>query len=325
MTVSRVLNNEAKVSEDKRKKVLDAVKALNYRPNVSARRLASSKSFFIGLVYTDLPASYVSSFLLGALKTCRSKGYHLIVDEYLPDNKTASLSSINELIDVTRVDGIILLPPISDNEDVLALLQKANIPYVRVAPDARLDIAPYVCIDDYNAAYKATEQLIKQGHSKIAHIIGSDAQGASRLRYQGFLDALRSNQISVPPSYIVQGQFTYQSGVEAGEQLMSLDDKPTAIFAANDEMAAGVLTAAHKKRINIPDEISVVGFDDTTLATTVSPHLTTVRQPIDAMAVLAVELLASGKFSDGKPESPGEYRHVLDFEFIQRESSQVIK
>ncbi|MFD2167003.1 LacI family DNA-binding transcriptional regulator [Thalassotalea euphylliae] len=322
MTVSRVLNNDGKVSEDKTAKVMAAVRELNYRPNVSARRLASNKSFFLGLLYFDLNASYVSKFLLGALKRCRASGYHLVVDE-IDENIDTSLESVKDLINITQVDGMILLPPVSDQPEVLNILNEYSVPYVRIAPDTDLQASPYVCIDDYQAAFEITQHLIEQGHTNIAHIIGNPNQGASRMRYQGYLDALRSNQISVPPSYIEQGLFTYKSGIDAAQKLLSQESEqlPSAIFAANDEMAAAVISVAHMKGLQVPKDISVVGFDDAQLATTISPHLTTIRQPIQEMAELAIELLASGKVDGAEKGKPRDCRNILDFEIIERESS----
>jgi len=320
MTVSRALNQDINVSAAKRALVMEAVKALNYRPNVSARRLASHKSFFIGLLYYDLDTSYVSKFLLRALKSCRRTGHHLVADE-IDDDHERSLASVKELIEVTNVDGLILLPPICNDIKLLDVLKKANISYVRIAPDSQLNISPYICMDDYQASFELTELLINKGHTKIGHIIGHSNQGVSRLRYQGFLDALRSNQITVPPEYIEQGLFTVESGLIAAKKMLSLEDKPTAIFAANDEMAAGALSAAHMNRISVPEQLSIVGFDDGHLARAVSPNLTTIRQPIQEMAELAIEILASGKFSDLSTSDSRDYRNVLDFEIIERESS----
>lgn len=323
MTVSRVLNNDNKVSDKRRSKVMAIVNQLKYRPNVSARRLASSKSFFLGLLYDNPSASYVSQFLLGVLKRCRQKGYHLVIDEADEDiNKT--LLSVEELINITQVDGMILLPPVCDDKKVLTLLQNANIPFVRVAPDNQLNSAPYICMDDYQAAFEITERLIQQGHNKISHIIGDAKQGVSRLRCQGYLDALRSNKINVPPAYIEQGSFTYKSGLVAAKKLLALSDKPTAILAANDDMAAATISAAHMSGIDVPKELSVVGFDDTQLATTVWPNITTIRQPINEMADMAIELLSSGNLDDFSKIKSYQFRNVLDFELIERESSETI-
>ena len=320
MTVSRVLNQDSKVSDAKRLLVMKAVKELNYRPNVAARRLASNKSFLIGLLYVDIDTSYVSKFLLRGLKSCRSTGHHLVVDQ-IDEDIDKSIASVQELIEVTQVDGLILLPPTCDDPNLLATLQKANVCFVRIAPETQLNLAPYICMDDYQASFELTEMLIKQGHSKIGHIIGNPNQGVSRLRYQGYLDALRSNQISIPPEYIEQGLFTYESGLVAAKKMLSLEDKPTAIFAANDDMAAAVLSVAHMFRLSVPEDLSIAGFDDGHLAITVYPNLTTVRQPIVQMAELAVDIISSGKFSDLANANSREFRNVLDFEVIERDST----
>ena len=320
MTVSRVLAQDGKVSKAKQELVMKAIKALNYRPNVAARRLASKKSFFIGLLYYDSDTSYVSKFLLRGLKSCRTTGHHLVVDE-IDDDIEKSLASVKDLIEVTQVDGLILLPPVCDEPMLLAALQEANVTFVRISPDTQLTISPYICMDDYQASFEMTELLIKNGHTKIGHIIGNTNQGVSRLRYQGYLDAMRSNNINVPPEYIEQGYFTYDSGLVAAKKMLSLKEKPTAIVAANDEMAAAVLTAAHLKQIAVPSQLSISGFDDGNVAVTVSPNLTTVRQPIKQMADLAIDIIASGKFTDLSTANNREYRNVLDFEIIVRDST----
>lgn len=320
MTVSRVLRKDIKVSDEKTALVMAAVEALNYRPNVSARRLASSQSFFIGLLYFGLDTSYVSKFLLRGLKSCRATGHHLVADE-IDDDIDRSITAVRELIDVTQVDGIILLPPVCDIPEVLDMLIEAEVPFVRIAPDTRLDLSPYICMDDYQAGFEITEHLIKQGHTKIGHIIGHPDQGAGRLRYKGYLDALQAHQIKVSQEFIEQGFFTYDSGCIAAAKMLEREDKPTAIFAANDEMAAAVISVAHMNQISVPDQLSVAGFDDGNLATMVTPNLTTVRQPIQEMAALAIELLASKKFVDESKKSSRGYRHVLDFEIVDRESS----
>ena len=177
-------------------------------------------------------------------------------------------------------------------------------------------------MDDYQAAFELTEKLIKLGHKQIAHIIGDIKQGSSRLRYQGYLDALRSNQINIPPQYIEQGSFTYKSGLAAASKLLSLEERPTAIFASNDDMAAATISVAHMKKIDVPDELTVVGFDDTQIATTIWPRISTVRQPIMEMADLATKMLVSGKFDDLSKVKAHNFRHVLDFEIVIRESSR---
>ena len=320
MTVSRVLNNTTNVTSTTRDKVMDAIDKLNYRPNVSARRLASTQSFFLGLLYNNPSAGYVSKFLLGALKSCRAKGYHLVVDECEGEIENM-LETLESLIDDTKVDGIILLPPISDIPEILETLQNRKVPFVRIAPDKSLDLSPYVCMDDYSAAFDMTNYLIKQGRQKIGFISGHYNQGVSRLRYQGYLDALTSNGLNVPPEYIEQGFFDYKSGMTAAEKILSLPDRPDAIFASNDDMAAAVIASAHKHGLEVPVDLAVAGFDDTHIATVVWPSLTTIRQPIAEMADSAIDVLSRLAANSTAEVDKQDFRNVLEFELIEREST----
>ncbi|GLP95908.1 LacI family DNA-binding transcriptional regulator [Paraferrimonas sedimenticola] len=319
MTVSRVLNDDPKVSDKTRQKVQQIANELNYRPNVSARRLASSKSYFIGLLYDNPSEGYISQFLLGALKSCRAKGYHLVVDEASGESEQ-QLQITRSLIEETRVDGVILLPPVCDQPEVIEVLKESGVPFIRVAPDTQLDCSPYVCMDDYQAAFEMTQLLINKGHTEIGFIIGNPNQGASRLRYQGYMDALRSNKLAIVPETIEQGYFTYKSGLSAAEKILTSSKRPTAVFASNDDMAAATISVANRLQIKVPDELSVVGYDDTHIAQALWPPLTTVRQPIAEMANRAVELLSSGQVSKERKPKASEYRQVLDFELKSRDS-----
>ncbi|WP_394494803.1 LacI family DNA-binding transcriptional regulator [Shewanella sp. ENK2] len=323
MTVSRVLNNDEKVSDKTRTKVQKAASQLNYRPNISARRLASSKSYFIGLLYENpSEGGYVSQFMLSALKSCRKRGYHLVVDE-CDGTQDEKLKITRDLVEETRVDGVILLPPFCNNIEILNELKSLNVPYIRVSPDIELGLSPFVCMDDYQAAYEMTNLLIAKGHRDIGFIIGHPELGASRLRYQGFLDAMRSKKLPVPPEYIEQGMYSYKSGLTAAKLLLDRANKPTAIFASNDDMAAAVVSVANSLGLNVPTDLSVVGYDDTPLATTIWPHITTVKQPIAAMAETSISLLTSGQVDKLDQTSLSELRHVLDFEIKERDSVEV--
>lgn len=319
MTVSRVMNDDPKVGAKTRERISKIAKDMNYKPNVAARHLASSKSYMIGLVCEYANASYVSKFLVGGLRKCRSTGYHIVLDETTGDlGKT--LAVIKDLIEITRVDGLILLPPISDIPEVVELLSTSKTGFVRIAPNVNLTASHYICMDDYQAAFDMTDQLIQSGHKRIAHIIGSPNQGVSRMRYQGYLDALRSNQQMMPPEYIEQGDFTYKSGLDAAHRLLELPNKPDAIFAANDEMAAAVVSVAHMKNLNVPQDVSIVGFDDTELATTIWPNISTITQPLEQMAELAIDILTS-PVAKNILEHP-RLRHVLDYQLQMRDSSK---
>lgn len=319
MTVSRVLNRDSRVTATTRAKVIEAVEELNYRPNISARQLAGGKSYFIGLLYDNPSQGYVSRFLLGALKCCRSLGYHLVVDECQgPTEEKVKITK--DMVLSNRMDGVILLPPLCDVPEVIEVLKNSGTPFVRVGPDVNLDASPYVCMDDYLAAYEMTLALIHKKHQAIGFIMGHPNQGVSRLRYQGFLDALRSNRIDCPPEFIEQGYFTYESGMEAANKLLSLESRPSVIFASSDDMAAATIAAAHIKGLKVPEDISVVGFDDIDVSTTVWPPLTTIRQPIKEMAERAIELICSGKLGVSSEKTHSDYRHVINFELVERDS-----
>ena len=337
MTVSRVMNNDPKVGKKTREKISAIAKEMNYKPNIAARHLASSKSYMIGIVCEFANASYVNKFLVGALKKCKSTGYHIVIDETSIE-KSKVVAVIKDLVDISRVDGLILLPPISDIPEVISLLCASNTPFVRIAPDHNLGASPYICMDDYQAAYDATETLIKSGHKRIAHILGSNQQGVSKLRYKGYLDALHAHQLSMPIEYSAQGDFSYKSGLSAAKKLLELPEPPDAIFAANDEMAAAVVSVAHMKHIAIGQQLSIMGFDDTELSTTVWPSISTVCQPLEEMAKLAVELLTTPYITKKSTSGPAPnhklglkkdtmsndegLRYVLDYKIINRESSK---
>ena len=290
MTVSRVMNKDPRVSTKTRERISKIVEELQYKPNTAARHLASSRSYCIGIACEFSNASYVNKFLAGSLRKCRTIGYHVVLDELGELNTKPELRP-QDLLDVANIDGIVLLPPISDNTDVIEYLKQENVNFVRIAPNIDLLASKYICMDDYQAAFDITSELINLGRKRIAHIIGSNSQGVSRLRYQGYLDALRSHQIDSKPEYIIQGDFSYKSGFEGASQLLSLPEPPDAIFAANDEMAAATISVAHMKNMRVPDTLAIVGFDDTEIATIVWPQLSTVRQPLEEMADLAIELL----------------------------------
>jgi LacI family transcriptional regulator len=318
-TVSRVLNLEPNVRADTRERVQAAVEALQYRPNQSARSLAGSRAFLIGLFYDNPSPAYVSDVQLGAISRCREAGYHLIVEPM--DSACADLGrQVRATLSTLRVDGVILTPPVCDNADVMDALDEAGAPYVRIAPQSDLDRAAYVHMDDRRAAAAMTRRLIAEGHQDIGFIKGHPDHGASHQRYQGYADALAEQGIGLRPERVVQGWFSFASGLEAAQQLLAAPDRPSAIFASNDDMALGVIAAAGRVGIRVPQELSVAGFDDTPGAQIVWPQLTTVRQPIEAMAAAAADLLITGQArrTDLRPGKPPS--RLLDFEIVVRDS-----
>jgi LacI family transcriptional regulator len=192
------------------------------------------------------------------------------------------------------------------------------VPYVRLSPDQDLERSAHVRMDDVRAAYEMTAHLIGLGHTDIGFIKGHPEHGASHLRYEGYVTAMKEHGHPVRESHVEQGWFSFRSGFEAAERLLDRPDRPTAIFASNDDMALGVMAVANRLRLEVPQTLSVAGFDDTPGAKVVWPQLTTVRQPIQAMAAAAADLLLTGAT---RTEGEAPPSRLLDFELVVREST----
>jgi len=319
-TVSRVVNNEANVTPETQEKVRKAIRALNYSPSVAARVLAGSRSFLIGLLY-DTPSSYyIHSVQIGALERCRKAGFHVILEHCNSDARDAA-SAILAVIKNTRMDGVILTPPVTDRREVLDALIAENIPHVLVSPPELQHDIGCVHMDNRRAAFDMTNYLISLGHKRIAFIKGHPRHGAAKQRLQGYRDALSSSGLRSSASLVKDGNFRFQAGVDATEQLLRQAAPPTAIFAANDEMAAGVLTAAHRMGYAVPDALSVVGFDDVFYASVTWPALTTVRQPIAEMGEGAADLLLEQILSKKDTVSRGSSSRSFKYELKIRAST----
>jgi LacI family transcriptional regulator len=176
-------------------------------------------------------------------------------------------------------------------------------------------------MDDRRAAREMTRLLIEAGHHEVGFIKGHPDHGASELRYQGYVDALEEHGLELRPERVVQGYFSFRSGLEAAEQLLSAPRRPSAIFASNDDMALGVIAVAGRVGVSVPQELSVVGFDDTPGAQIVWPQLTTVRQPIEEMAAAAADLLISGQAGSAGARTAPVPSRLLEFEIVVRDST----
>ncbi len=317
MTVSRVMNDKDSVRAKTREKVYAAVAALNYSPNQAARRLAGSKPVRIGFLYSNPSAGYLSEFLVGLLNQASLNNTQLLVEKCeAGDHEQAHA----ERLIANGVDGIILPPPLCDVPLIIDVIAKAGIPVVAVAcglPDRRVSA---VSIDDYQAAYVMTSHLIALGHQRIGFVIGHPNQTASARRLAGFKAAIAEKNGDTSPDLIEQGLFTYRSGLDAAERLLGLEQRPTAIFASNDDMAAAAVAIAHRLGLDVPGDLTVAGFDDTALATTIWPELSTVRQPIAEMAEIALQALVRQIRArrEGVTEPP--QHQVMDFALIRRQS-----
>lgn len=315
MTVSRVVNGGGNVRAEKRDAVLAAVRSLNYAPNPAARSLASGRVVRLGLLYSNPSAAYLSEFLVGCLDECRRRHIQLSLEKCDDDVEAAT----HELL-AGGLEGVLLPPPLCENESILQILTHHRVPAVGVAAGrSRQDIST-VRIDDAAAAEAMTRHLLQLGHRRIGFIKGHPNQTASAERLAGYTAALRDAGLELSSELVVEGFFDYRSGITAAERLLALPTRPTAIFAANDDMAAAVIAVAHRRGLALPAELSVCGFDDSALATNVWPELTTIHQPISAMAREAVALLARQleKGAAGRSMTP---EHVLlPFSLVRRAS-----
>ncbi len=292
-TVSRVLNDEANVSDTTRKRVLAAMEAMDYRPLPSARSLAGNRSFLVAMLYdnNDNPAStYLAEIQDGVLEACDSHRYSMMVRP-LRMRGDDFIRRLDALISDHHPDGIVLTPPITDYAPLLKRLRERNVPYASVSPRIRDDNIG-VTMDEQQAARTIVEHLLSLGHRRIAHVEGIADHGASAWRLAGYRQAMAAAGLTVDPALVVQGAFTFGSGVAAARQLFALAERPTAVFAANDDMATGVMWAANECGLKVPQDLSVCGFDDIPLASQLWPALTTIRQPSREMGkVAALQLL----------------------------------
>lgn len=317
MTASRVVSGSVPVREELRKKVLAAVKELNYRPNLAARA-ARSGSVRIGIVLTNPKSSILGEFLLGAYGESTRLGVHLHVEPAIED--PSKLDALRRLVR-TGVDGVILPPPLGDSTAALTLLRKEGISALAFATAEAHPSVPAVSIDDIKGASVMTQHLIDLGHRRIAFVQGPSLHSTAQRREEGFRATMEKNGFPLRSSWVVPGDFTFKSGFEAAGKLLALTPRPTAIFAANDDMAAGVIAMAHGMNLKLPEELSVAGFDDTPLAATLWPPLTTIHQPIATMASTAVHASAENarRMRSGEPALLMHYR--MDCSLVTRAST----
>lgn len=284
-TVSRVLNEEPYVREDKRQRVQAAVKRLKYQPNMAARTLSGAKSYLLAFLAPVGARQYVDSLLRGVLTTCQKNGYHMVVEFYDPTAKDL-VDKVRELCLRTRPDGAVLGPGICDSRAVISLLNELAITHVGISPWEDSTSA-YVYMDDVAAAHDMTNHLLSLGHREIAFVGRRAGWRFAERRLEGFRLAMSYAGVPVRPKFVVDGTFSYRSGQECAEKLLARKPRPTALFAVNDDMAIGAMTAAFRLGLTVPRDLSIAGFDDSYIAEMAWPQLTTVRQPTEAMSATA--------------------------------------
>jgi LacI family transcriptional regulator len=307
-TVSRVINRSPLLSDETRKHVEGVISGLGYVPNPQARALALRRNFLIGLIHDNPNAQMVMNVQQGILESLHGTEFELVVRP-IDRGSATMLDDVRNFLERQRLFGVVLLPPVSENNQLAKLCNDIGCRYVRMGSAELDDPAHMVASNDCEAVTAAVDYLIDQGHKRIGLVLGPHGFRSARERRQGFEEALTNAKITLPRSMIAEGNYTFESGVMAADRLLDLMPRPTAIFACNDEMAAGVLHAARQRGIEVPRDLSIVGFDDTPIAAHIWPPLTTVRWPIISMArSAALKLTADG---DEVVEEPSMFRSTL--------------
>ena len=288
-TVSRVINNERGVREETRTRILEAIRQLDYQPNLNARGLAGARSFLIGLFY-DKPGDYLSEFQTGAVQRCRESDLHLMVQPLDITSKEMA-RDVSMLVRQLRLEGVMLLPPLSDHAVVRAALAEAEVPTVHIAPMREPVDSPSVDTDDRAAARQMTMELLDRGHRRIGFMLGPAGHRATEQRYLGFADAMHSRGVNIDPELVQTGNFEFTDGLECARRILGARAQPTAIFASNDDMAAAAACVARQLGLELPGQLSIAGFDDAPVATMTWPQLATVRQPVREIARIATDLI----------------------------------
>ncbi len=292
-TVSRVINRSPLLNDDTRKRVEDVIGQLGYIPNPQARALALRRNFLIGLVHDNPNAQTVMNVQQGMLEAIHDTEFEMVVRP-LDRGSATMLEDLRHFLERQRLFGVLLMPPVSENDAVAKLCTDIGCRYVRMG-SAELDSSEHmVASNDREAVREATQYLIAQGHKRIGLVAGPHGFRSARERRVGFEEALRDAGIGLPRSMIAEGNYTFESGLIAAERLLDVVPRPTAVFSCNDEMAAGVIHAACQRGLQVPRDLSVIGFDDTPIAAHMWPPLTTVRWPIASMARSAALKLIKG-------------------------------
>ncbi len=323
MTVSRVVNGEKNVSASTREAVLAAVRELAYAPNLAAKSLASAEQPRVGLPFANPSAAYLSETLVGVLDQLGRTGAQLVLVRCEAGVANSERQAMRQLLQ-GQVSGVLLTAPLGDSDSIRHEIEEAQVPAVVLGAGRFHGGLSHVRIDDQQAAYDMTRKILDLGHRRIGFITGHPNQTASPARAAGFEAALQDLAPDAK-TWVEQGYFTYQSGLVAAERLLSGRDRPSAIFASNDDMAAAVVSVAHRRGLDVPRDLTVVGFDDTSIATTLWPELTTVRQPIGEMAVEAVNLLLQQIRArrDGVVWRPTDL--VIPHTLVERQSSAIFR
>lgn len=314
-TVSRVVNGNPNVKPVTRKKVLETIERLGYRPNAVARGLASKKTTTVGVIIPDISSIFFSELARGIDDIANMYKYNIILSNS-DQNIDREIKLINTMLE-KQVDGIVFMGGKITEEHVKEF-KTSPVPVALAATVDPTQSIPSVNIDYEQAAFEATKLLIENGNNQPAFIFGVEETAANELKYKGYERALKEVNQTINHDLIIKGDYTYASGMEAVEQLLTLEARPTSIFVASDEMALGVIHAIQDKGLRVPEDIEVFGFDNTRLATMVRPTLSTIVQPMYDIGAVAMRLLT--KYMN--KEEVSEANVILPHQIIERNSTK---
>lgn len=316
-TVSRAINHSGPVSEKSRKKVMDAIKALEYKPNIRARELRMNKSNAIITMLNDIRNPIFADGIKGMEDVAYENGFHLLIGN-TSNSKNRELKYI-EALRMRKADGAVIITPRVNRSLLLELYNK--VPIVLMNDHVVDEIIPSVGINDFDASYDITNRLVNMGHNNIGCISGSANVCIARERKKGFEQTLKDYNVDINNDWMFEAEHTFDGGFSTMEKILQMEQKPTALVCYNDEVAMGVLRCCKLYGISIPGDLSVVGFDNISTCTVIEPTLTTVHQPTYEIGRNAVEMLLT--LIDG--EKLSKRRVELDYEIIMRDSVRSLK
>ncbi|MFD1787898.1 LacI family DNA-binding transcriptional regulator [Sphingomonas floccifaciens] len=307
-TVSRALNDEPHVSDTVRRAVKDAAVRLDYHPNIAAQSLIAKRSYLIGLTYERPSPSYVVDLQNGALERLENERYRLVVLSF--GHVASRPADLGTFLLRAGLDGVLLAPPACDQPIVLDLLDRQKLPYARITPHSMLDRGIVVTMDEVAAARTIAAHVLEQGHRRIGVILGDPSHVSSHQRTEGYRRAFFDAGVTVDDALMVAGDYTYETGYAAALDMLRHSTRPTAILAQNDDMAVGAIAAARDLGLQVPHDVSIVGFDDSDVSRTAWPRLTTIHQPVREMAWDAADRLIAA-VGDGADAGRRDHPHQL--------------
>ncbi len=312
-TVSRVINNSPLLNAATRAKVERVIAEIGYVPNPQARALATGRNFLIAVLHDGRNPELELAAQQGVIEAIGDTDYALVVRPVDP-RADGMEQDVRRFLETQRPAGVLLLPGVAEMESVVRACRDIGCRYVRMGATGLDAAMQLVATDDRQAAAEAVGYLIALGHERIGIVSGPEVAGPAQQRELGYLDAMADHDLDRGPALIANGDFSFESGIKAGNLLLEVSPRPTAIFAVNDGMAAGVLHAAHARGIAVPGELSIIGFEDTPIAARIWPPLTTVHMPVGVMA-------SAGVFKMIHPDQAETLPAQFRLELITRGSS----